>query len=189
MNECHTRGASFRRRVAGLKAGGGCMRGCVSGKDLSAFIDSELPPNRMEAVAAHVRTCRVCADYVESLREQVATLKSLPAPPVRNALAANVRRRIVWQAGQYSPRGIGFGRYASLMVPRPPVIPVTLALVLAFGAAVAWFGESRTDPKTSLDGYLEAYVEDYDAYQALMSSEHQSLVGVLPPGSIGDAQR
>lgn len=161
------------------------MRGCPSKVDLSAFIDNELRPKETEAVAEHLRSCRTCAAYVEDWRRQTLALRALPAASVRHSLAAQVRRRIAWQgagpqAGPYAWRPYGF-RARSWLSPRAGIIPAALVVLVAFGVAAFRTGDSAQAPESSADPYLQAYMEDYDAYQALMSSSGSQTVGLSSP--------
>jgi len=61
-------------------------------KQVSAWLDGELPEAIAETVAQHVQRCPACAAYAEELRCMAAILDTWDAPPVPKSLAERIRR-------------------------------------------------------------------------------------------------
>lgn len=101
--------------------------------ELGDYVDGTLPPDRTDAIAAHLRTCAACRDTVAdftSIRSMARTLEPhLPSPHVWTRLSAAVeqdRRRPWWQ--------LATGAFAWR-----PIAAVTVMLaLLAGGTWMAW---------------------------------------------------
>lgn len=62
--------------------------------DLSAFIDGELPADRLKAIAAHVERCSACAAHVAELRRVSAGIAAIPAAQPPPQFLADVRQKL-----------------------------------------------------------------------------------------------
>ena len=68
---------------------------CLSCKrSLSAYLDHELPPSLMAAVAAHLSSCASCRNEHDSLRSAMDSLATLQAPEAPCRLDATIMNRI-----------------------------------------------------------------------------------------------
>jgi anti-sigma factor RsiW len=63
-----------------------------SRRQISAWIDGELPQAAAEAVATHVQRCPDCAVHAQELRRIADALSTWDAPPLPDSLAERIRR-------------------------------------------------------------------------------------------------
>ena len=61
-------------------------------KQVSGWMDGELPEAVAETVAQHVQRCPACAAYVQELRRVAEMLDAWDAPPVPKSLTERIRR-------------------------------------------------------------------------------------------------
>ena len=64
------------------------------GRMLSAYLDQELSPPRVNELEAHLAVCQQCRAELASLRATVDTLLALQVPELRQGLDALIMRRI-----------------------------------------------------------------------------------------------
>ncbi len=105
--------------------------------DLSAYLDGELPPERVEAVERTLATSAECRRVLIELRETSQALAQLP----RHAAPGDFARTTLARA----PETLG-----SRSAPRPPMRVARLAMRLTGAAAViggaalvAWYGQNQ----------------------------------------------
>jgi anti-sigma factor RsiW len=79
------------RRVAGIR----CAEVL---EDLSDYVDGQLPPDRTEAIQAHLRACDWCERFGGRFASAVALLRAELREP--EALPAGVRERLRWRLRQ-----------------------------------------------------------------------------------------
>lgn len=63
-------------------------------KQSSAYLDSELSPERSAAVRGHLRTCESCRELFEQERELVEAASTMPAMDPPDAIWAGIQARI-----------------------------------------------------------------------------------------------
>lgn len=102
---------------------------------LSDYLDRELPPPLIGAIAHHLVECAACAEEHRTLRATVEALGALPRPEPESPVAAAVLDRL-----EVERRGPGLQmlfrsawRARPLIV--PSLVPATLVLALVLGAA------------------------------------------------------
>lgn len=173
---------------------------CPEARDrLSAYHDSELPPDEAALVAAHVASCRSCARESASFEQVSGLSRRLTDPPVPAHLWDDLRCQLDERAAPKGPMawlfpGKAFGRQLALAA------TVLVAVGIGSFSYVQW--ASRQVPNhlaANFAEYLDAFAEDpYDAQQILLASydgrpvameEAADIVGYqplagqrLPPG-------
>lgn len=65
------------------------MKKHYSEKQLMAFVDDVLGEREYNLIKAHLKTCGICAGYVESLQTMFEDLDSLESPPAASKLTGN----------------------------------------------------------------------------------------------------
>jgi hypothetical protein len=68
--------------------------------DLSAWIDGELDPDDRARVAAHLRNCPDCSEYVRSLQKNSSLVRALPTPRAPASVSATALRHLNAMSGQ-----------------------------------------------------------------------------------------
>ena len=64
-------------------------------RELSAFIDDELPENLCHEIRQHLGACPHCEDFVASLRQTVSLCRQRPAPALSASDRAHMRAKIL----------------------------------------------------------------------------------------------
>ena len=64
-------------------------------RELSAFIDDELPEVICQEIRRHMGCCPNCEEFVASLRQTVSLCQHRPAPVLSSADRARMRRKIL----------------------------------------------------------------------------------------------
>lgn len=73
---------------------------------LSEYLDAELPGEICVRIADHLRTCKSCADFIESLRASIALCKKLESEFPPNPLPETVKSHLK-QAYEAAIRSLG----------------------------------------------------------------------------------
>lgn len=60
---------------------------------MDRYVNEGLPPDEREAFETHVRACPECQDQLAHLQHLVATLQSVPSPPVPQGFADRIMAR------------------------------------------------------------------------------------------------
>jgi len=68
-------------------------------RELSAFIDDELPEDICREIRRHLGDCPNCEEFVASLRQTVSLCRHTPAPTLSSADRARMREKILQSAG------------------------------------------------------------------------------------------
>jgi len=99
-------------------------------KELSAYLDGELPPKEADRVREHIAKCPACARELERLRRVIETMRELPAVPAPKGLKEKILDELVAsETGREKPAG------ASRMRMLWPT-----AAAVAVAALLAWYG-------------------------------------------------
>jgi anti-sigma factor RsiW len=64
-------------------------------RQLSAYIDDELPSDICREIRRHLGTCPNCEVFIASLQHTVTLCQHRPVPPLNSADRANMRRAIL----------------------------------------------------------------------------------------------
>ena len=64
-------------------------------RQLSAYIDDELPSDICGEIRRHLGACPNCEDFIASLQHTVVLCRHHPAPPLRAIDRMNMRRAIL----------------------------------------------------------------------------------------------
>jgi len=64
-------------------------------RQLSAYIDDELPSDICREIRRHLGTCPNCEVFIASLQHTVTLCRHRPVPPLNSADRANMRRAIL----------------------------------------------------------------------------------------------
>lgn len=109
----------------------------ASARQLSAYLDGELPKPQLRLVERHLEECPPCRERLAGLRRTVASLRRLErlAPPP--ALGEDVARRV-----RLEPRPRGLLERLEARLGAPPLqsaVGFTFALVLAFAVLLVLF--------------------------------------------------
>jgi anti-sigma factor RsiW len=64
-------------------------------RELSAYIDDELPGNICQEIRRHLGACPNCEDFVASLRQTVSLCRHRPVPALTSADRALMREKII----------------------------------------------------------------------------------------------
>ena len=64
-------------------------------RELSAFIDDELPKNVCAEIRRHLGACPHCEDFVASLRQTISLCRRRPAPALSASDRAQMREQIL----------------------------------------------------------------------------------------------
>lgn len=77
---------------------------------LSEYLDGELPGDTCEEIAAHIRDCPPCVEFLESLRKTVKLCRALQAGEQPEPLSETTRRelRALYEKA-LAARGAGHG--------------------------------------------------------------------------------
>lgn len=84
----------------------------LSRDDLSAYLDGELEPRRVERLERHLQSCAECCRELASLRETQALLRCVPQRPLPcsfvlpASVAVERKRRLLWNTGFAAFRGV-----------------------------------------------------------------------------------
>lgn len=139
-------------------------------EDLTAYIDGELPPERMAALEAELAKNPALRALEQGLRRSIEAVEALPSPETSPAL-----RRAVMEA---IAQPTFFERWFTL----PRLLPLSLALAAGLSAVVFWptpgeDGVPVDEEKLLLAQNLEV-VEDLDLMD-LGSTEDLDVVAQL----------
>jgi hypothetical protein len=77
----------------------------VDSEELSAFMDEELPDQRMTALREHVRECASCTERLSRLRETQRVSRLADAPDAPDSFVSDVRERIDRETGSDAGSG------------------------------------------------------------------------------------
>ena len=69
-------------------------------RELSTYIDDELPATVCQEIRKHMGACPNCELFVESLRQTVGLCRHLEPRPLSGALKARIRRLVLQAAGR-----------------------------------------------------------------------------------------
>lgn len=154
------------------------MFSCVGiRRQLSAYLDGELSPQRRTAVERHLVRCRSCRATLESLRRLERPLQAVEIPPVGPDLAwrivAEARKR---RNARGEPSVIPLHRGSSAS--RTWAFRGAAAAVLVFGLGLgSYMGWSA---KRSTAQVMTAQVDSLDAYNL-------DYLGEAPDGSLASS--
>ena len=62
--------------------------------EISEYLDGEMPAARLQTLERHLRECRCCADFAESLRRSVEACRTSGICRVPAGVRARARRRV-----------------------------------------------------------------------------------------------
>ncbi|MGE0454106.1 MAG: zf-HC2 domain-containing protein [Vicinamibacteria bacterium] len=122
---------------------------------LSEYLDRELPPPLIGAIAHHLAECAACAEEHRTLRATVDALGALPRPEPDSSVAVAVLDRL-----EVERRGPGLQllfrsawRARPLIV--PSLLPATLVLALVLGTAFgfSWLQQPNELPIPAGDAW------------------------------------
>jgi Putative zinc-finger/Gram-negative bacterial TonB protein C-terminal len=100
---------------------------------LSAFVDRELAPGELGAVARHLEACNPCRTRHEELREASRALSALPQLQAHGEIAAAVTSRL-----EVERRGPGLRLlFRPARRARPPLLPSLLPAALVFAVVLS----------------------------------------------------
>jgi anti-sigma factor RsiW len=97
---------------------------CTSSRELTAYLDRELPVFQLKQIESHLASCRECRSTEQLLRRTVARLDELPAFELSSA----IRRNVLSRMDEQSNRSIGSMLKA---LSWPQVLFPSLSLALA----------------------------------------------------------
>lgn len=69
-------------------------------RQLSDYLDQELPMNVCAEIRRHLGTCPNCEVFVDSLRATVSLCRHTPTPSLSTSTKTDLRRRILSAAGR-----------------------------------------------------------------------------------------
>ena len=78
--------------------------------EISEYLDGEMPAARLQTLERHLRECRCCADFAESLRRSVEACRTSGICRIPAGVRARARRRVAELLAEH---------------PRPPGRPAT----------------------------------------------------------------
>lgn len=64
-------------------------------RQLSAYLDEDLPTNVCNEIRRHLGACPNCETFVTSLRQTIALFRHAPPAPLSTAAKAQLRRQIL----------------------------------------------------------------------------------------------
>lgn len=62
--------------------------------EISEYLDGEMPAARLQTLERHLRECRCCADFAESLRRSVEACRTSGICRIPAGVRARARRRV-----------------------------------------------------------------------------------------------
>ena len=127
-------------------------------EELIDFVEGELSPERAGRIEAHLRTCRECAAYVESLKRTFARLSddSVPEPPP--GYWTYLPQRVRLEAGRRRRR-----RWALVLAPG--------AAALAVALMVVWWGIRTPAPEVSTLEMITAELDTGELLESMSANE------------------
>lgn len=69
-------------------------------RQLSEYLDQELPTNVCDEIRRHIGACPNCEVFVDSLRTAVSLCRHQPTPSLSPSVKTDLRRRILSAAGR-----------------------------------------------------------------------------------------
>lgn len=114
---------------------------CPRTEDLCALIDQALPHASATALHHHLQTCPVCAQQLQSLRSQRASLQALPSPVQDAQFGQRLQSRLPPRTQPRAPTTapIARGRPRTRWAGLAGWVPTGLGAGVALGAGV-WLG-------------------------------------------------
>lgn len=138
---------------------------------LSAYHDSELPPEAAARVAVHVAGCRSCASELASFEQLSGLSRRLTDPPVPAHLWEDLRTKLDERA---APKTLPSWLFPSLSFGGRLAIAATMLIAVAIGSFAYFQSGSHHEPghlAANFAEYLDAFSEDpYDAQRILLAS-------------------
>lgn len=154
------------------------MRNCaIVRRDLSAYLDGELPPERERSLKAHVVLCPACAHYLEDLRELACGLRRLPRPTVPHDLGSQLLdalkgERMKRRSGLYWLRSAG-----RVVFTYPKAASALISLVVTVVLLGALLSVLRPVPEVPLAYYQAPIALDAQQY-SLLNGEMSHPYGI-----------
>ncbi|MFA4985271.1 MAG: zf-HC2 domain-containing protein [Candidatus Brocadiia bacterium] len=149
---------------------------CPNGDELSLYIDGDLPPSRLEAIAGHLPTCEVCRSEVESLSAVGRVLRAQD-PPLSAFegidLMPSLRRKL------YGPT-----IFERFLINRFAIAGVAAAIVVAFLTAFyfPWVGSGGICPAPKIAKIVNEV--EYLPERAMAWMALNSDISKLSPGTL-----
>jgi hypothetical protein len=156
---------------------------------VSSFLDGMLPDEDREIVSAHVQACQACKRYVNALDRVRVGVRRMPAPPIPNRLAVQLRVLASHERVRNLARTSfsarleywrGRIRLFSDNLMRPMALPIAggvLSAALLFGLLVpnlSFVHKFTTEPPLSLsrdpDGRVVDWFGDYPRLESVDAS-------------------
>jgi anti-sigma factor RsiW len=146
-------------------------------RQLSAYLDEELSPSEMRAVAAHVAGCEACRDELAALRRVKDLLGRLPEVEPPAELWAGVRARA--ERTRHPASAVLEMLRGAFRRPAAAAVAAMVVLILAAAPLV----KGRLDRLQAADIGVDLYVREHAVRAAADPFVDRAYLGLL----IGDA--
>jgi len=145
-------------------------------KNLSAYLDDELPQSRMQEIAFHLKSCESCRKEVEEIREGKTATAYFEQPdwPGTERLWENIQRRKSWTTEKIKVRSVTTKRsdlFQRLIHPKPSLALLVFAILFMANWLINIKSEKFQYQLASID-WTPSYAFDYGLYlDALIEDE------------------
>ncbi len=147
-------------------------------RQLSAFLDGELPPAQVRQVAAHLKTCALCTIELARLERVKSLLGRLPEPEPPEEVWPALRSRVEYLDAR--PFATGLTDLIRSAFRRPAAAAVAIAAVVIL--MLTPFVKGRLDRLQAADIGVDVYVREHALRAAPDPFVDRAYIGLL----IGD---
>ena len=151
------------------------MRHAIVRKNLSAYLDNELPPEKLQEIAVHLEGCDTCATRLQQIQEGKAVTAYFESPQwhgeeeVRNNIQHS--RASIFEKATEESR-VSRITFSRRFVGARPAFAVAILALLAIANATVYFKSGKLQYQQVQIDWIPSYAFDFGLYlDALVQGE------------------